>query len=157
MSRYGGDRDRGYGGGGRDRDRGGRDGGGGRFGGGDRFGGGRGGGGGGRFGDRGGYGGGGGGYGGGGSLKGKQPGGGLRPVNWDRHNLKPFEKNFYNATSHSRNADKREVEKFRLVAIKMIMMFCSSNDDKRSSQLIINETKPPFQILLIKSIHYIWI
>ena len=56
-------------------------------------------------------------------MKGKQPGGGLRPVNWDRHNLKPFEKNFYNATSHSRNADKREVEKFRLVAIKMIMFF----------------------------------
>jgi len=119
MSGYGRDRgDRGYGGGGggRDRDRGDRGGGSRYGGGGDRgYGGGRGGGGGGRFGDRGGgYGGGGGGYGGGGgSLKGKQPGGGLRPVNWERYNLKPFEKNFYNASSASRNADPREVEKFR--------------------------------------------
>ena len=56
-------------------------------------------------------------------MKGKQPGGNLRAVNWDRVRLEPFEKNFYNATSHSRNADKREVEKFRLVAIKMIMFF----------------------------------
>ena len=124
MSRFGGDRDRGYGGSrDRDRDRGGRDGGRG-FGSG-------GGGGGGRFGDRGGgsrFGGGaGGGYGGGGgSLKGKQPGGGLRPVNWDRMNLKPFEKNFYNATSASRNADPREVERFRLVTC--ILYSCIHDD-----------------------------
>ena len=29
------------------------------------------------------------------SLKGKQPGGSLRAVNWDRVELKPFDKNFY--------------------------------------------------------------
>ena len=109
MSRYGGDRDRGYGGD-RDRDRGGR--------GGDRYGGGggggrygSGGGGGGRFGG-GGYGGGGG-FGGGGSLKGKQPGGGLRAIDWSRERLQPFEKNFYNPTSASRNMDPRDVAKFR--------------------------------------------
>ena len=73
-------------------------------GGGGRWGGDRGGGGG-RFGgDRGG---------GGSSLKGKQPGGNLRPVNWDRIDLKPFEKNFYNATSASGNMDQRLVEQFR--------------------------------------------
>ena len=108
MSRFG-DRDRGFGGG-RDRDRD-RDGGS-RYGGGGRFGG-------------------GGGFGGnftvaascnnfqvtlfsgGGSLKGKQPGGNLRAVNWDRVRLEPFEKNFYNATRESQNADPRVVEKFR--------------------------------------------
>ena len=100
MSRYGGDRDRGYGGD-RDRDRGGR--------GGDRYGGG---GSGGRFGGGGGYGGGGG-FGGGGSLKGKQPGGSLRAIDWSRERLQPFEKNFYNVTSTSRNMDPRDVEKFR--------------------------------------------
>merc|ERR1711970_987234 len=57
-----------------------------------------------RFGGRGG---------GGSSLKGKQPGGNLRAVNWDRIDLKPFEKNFYNATSASRNMDPRMVEQFR--------------------------------------------
>jgi len=46
-------------------------------------------------------------------LKGKQPGGNLRAVNWDRIDLKPFEKNFYNATSASRNMDPRMVEQFR--------------------------------------------
>ena len=50
---------------------------------------------------------------GGGSLKGKQPGGNLRAVNWDRVRLEPFEKNFYNATRESQNADPRVVEKFR--------------------------------------------
>ena len=95
MSRYGD----------RDRDRYGGGGGGGGFGGGGR--------------DRGGFGGGGGGFGGGsfggggGSLKGKQPGGNLRAVNWDRVDLKAFEKNFYNPASHSRNADPRHVEQFR--------------------------------------------
>jgi len=34
-------------------------------------------------------------------------------VNWDRIDLKPFEKNFYNATSASRNMDPRMVEQFR--------------------------------------------
>ena len=87
----GGDRDRGGGrwggssGGGGSRWDGGGGGGGGRFGGGDR----------------------------GSSLKGKQPGGNLRAVNWDRIDLKPFEKNFYNATSYSRNMDPRMVEQFR--------------------------------------------
>ena len=46
-------------------------------------------------------------------MKGKQPGGSLRPVNWDKYNLKPFEKNFYHAAPHSRNADPRAVEKIR--------------------------------------------
>jgi len=36
-----------------------------------------------------------------------------RTVNWDRIDLKPFEKNFYNATSASRNMDQRLVEQFR--------------------------------------------
>ena len=70
-----------------------------------------------RFGGGGGYGG------GGGSLKGKQPGGALRPVNWERVNLKPFEKNFYNATSASRNADPREVERFRLVNLNIFYIY----------------------------------
>jgi len=83
MSRYG--SDRGYGGGG---------GGGGR--------------------DRGGSRGGGGGYGGGGSsMKGKQPGGNLRPVNWERYPLKPFQKNFYNPSPASKNVDARTIEKLR--------------------------------------------
>ena len=53
--------------------------------------------------------------GGGSSLKGKQPGpgGSLRAVNWDRIDLKPLEKNFYNATSASRKMDQRLVEQFR--------------------------------------------
>ena len=88
--RYGGGGGGGYGGGG-----------GGRHGGGDRYGGGG-----------GGYGGGGGGY-GGGSMKGKQPGGSLRAVDWSRERLEPFEKNLYNVTESSRNADPREVEAFR--------------------------------------------
>ena len=46
-------------------------------------------------------------------MKGKQPGGNLRAVNWDRERLRPFEKNFYNATSSSKNADPRDVAKFR--------------------------------------------
>lgn len=46
-------------------------------------------------------------------MKGKQPGGNLRAVNWDRVRLEPFEKNFYNATRESQNADPRVVEKFR--------------------------------------------
>ena len=96
MSRYGDrDRDRGYGGGSRggDRDRG--------------YGGSRGG---------GGYGGGGGGgYGGrgGGGGKGNQPGGNLRPVNWKNHDLKPFEKDFYNVVDSCRNADPKTVERIR--------------------------------------------
>ena len=88
--RYGGGGGGGYGGGG-----------GGRHGGGDRYGGGG-----------GGYGGGGGGY-GGGSMKGKQPGGSLRAVDWSRERLEPFEKNLYNVTENSRNADPGEVEAFR--------------------------------------------
>merc|ERR550539_733385 len=65
-----------------------------------------------RFGGGGGGGdGGGGGF--GGSLKGKQPGGGLRAIDWSRERLQPFEKNFYNATSASRNMDPRDVAKFR--------------------------------------------
>jgi len=36
-----------------------------------------------------------------------------RTVNWDRIDLKPFEKNFYNATSASRNMNQRLVEQFR--------------------------------------------
>ena len=57
----------------------------------------------------------------------------MRPVNWDRMNLKPFEKNFYNATSASRNADPREVERFRLVTcistpvFMMILIFPIDN------------------------------
>jgi len=46
-------------------------------------------------------------------LKGKQPGGSLRAENWERIDLKPFEKNFYNATSASRNMHSRLVEQFR--------------------------------------------
>merc|ERR550539_192996 len=65
-----------------------------------------------RFGGGGGGGdGGGGGF--GGSLKGKQPGGSLRAIDWSRERLQPFEKNFYNATSASRNMDPRDVAKFR--------------------------------------------
>eukprot|EP00092_Neocalanus_flemingeri_P012179 GFUD01013132.1.p1 GENE.GFUD01013132.1~~GFUD01013132.1.p1 ORF type:complete len:474 (+),score=151.63 GFUD01013132.1:105-1526(+) len=46
-------------------------------------------------------------------MKGKQPGGNLRAVNWDRIDLKPFEKDFYHATSYSKNMDPRMVEQFR--------------------------------------------
>ena len=46
-------------------------------------------------------------------MKGKQPGGNLRAVNWSRHELKPFQKNFYNAVPHSKNADRGTVDKFR--------------------------------------------
>nr|CAD7444090.1 unnamed protein product [Timema bartmani] len=62
---------------------------GGRFGGNDRRGGANGGG---SFGGNGG-----GSYGGGfqGGMKGKQPGGGLRKINWDMNQLRPFAKNFY--------------------------------------------------------------
>nr|CAD7429386.1 unnamed protein product [Timema monikensis] len=61
---------------------------GGRFGGNDRRGGANGG---------GSFGGSGGSYGGGfqGGMKGKQPGGGLRKINWDMNQLRPFAKNFY--------------------------------------------------------------
>ena len=51
--------------------------------------------------------------GGGSSLKGKQRDGSLRAVNWVRIDLKPFEKNFYNATSASRNMAQWLVEQFR--------------------------------------------
>ena len=71
MSRYGGDRDLGFGG---DRDRGGGSGGGGSR------------------------------WGGGGSL---------RAVYWDRVDLKPFQKNFYNVTSARRKMDQRLVEQLR--------------------------------------------
>jgi len=47
-------------------------------------------------------------------LKGRQPGGSLRAVDWSRERLEPFEKNLYNATDNSRNADPREVEAFRV-------------------------------------------
>ena len=46
-------------------------------------------------------------------MKGKQPGGSLRAINWDRIDLKPFDKDFYNATSYSRDMDPRMVEQFR--------------------------------------------
>ena len=48
-------------------------------------------------------------------MKGKQPGGSLRAVDWTRERLEPFEKNLYNVTDSSRNADPREVEAFRYV------------------------------------------
>ena len=34
-------------------------------------------------------------------------------INWSRESLQPFEKNFYNATSASKNMDPRDVAKFR--------------------------------------------
>ena len=46
-------------------------------------------------------------------MKGKQPGGSLRAVDWSRERLEPLEKNLYNVTENSRNADPREVEAFR--------------------------------------------
>ena len=46
-------------------------------------------------------------------MKGRQPGGSLRAVDWSRERLEPFEKNLYNVTDSSRNADPREVEAFR--------------------------------------------
>ena len=58
-------------------------------------------------------------------MKGKQPGGNLRAVNWDRVRLEPFEKNFYNATRESQNADPRVVEKFRLGSVLFIFLYTS--------------------------------
>ena len=46
-------------------------------------------------------------------MKGKQPGGNLRPVNWSRTELEPFQRDFYHALPHSKNADRSVVEKFR--------------------------------------------
>ena len=58
-------------------------------------------------------------------MKGKQPGGNLRAVNWDRVRLEPFEKNFYNATRESQNADPRVVEKFRCGKVLFIFLYTS--------------------------------
>ena len=95
--------------------------GGGSYGGGDRRGGGsfggRGGGdrrgGGGYGGGRGGGGGDRGGYGGGGSRSFDNPGQNLRSVDWQSFDLIPFEKNFYAPHPNIRDAEPREVEKFR--------------------------------------------
>ena len=46
-------------------------------------------------------------------MKGKQPGDGLRPVDWKRMDLVPFDKNFYNPTENNRNMDPHMVEQFR--------------------------------------------
>ena len=90
---------------------------GGGYGGGNRFdnnrrGGGNFGGGGGNFGDRRGRGGG---YGGqsrnGGSYD--NPGKALKAVDWNSHNLVPFEKNFYSPHANIADAHPRDVEKFR--------------------------------------------
>ncbi len=43
----------------------------------------------------------------------KQPGEHLRKVQWDRYNLVPFEKHFYNPQPQLVNADPRDVEKYR--------------------------------------------
>ena len=115
MSRYGGDR-RGGGGGGGGYGGGGRDGGsGGRSsygGGGDRFGGGGGGGGGGgRFGGGGGgYGGGGGGGFGGGKSKIPND---LKTPDWNKYNLIPFQKNFYNEHPSVTNRPLPEIDNYR--------------------------------------------
>ena len=93
---YGGDR-RGGGGDRRGGSFGGRGGGDRRGGGG--YGGGRGG------GDRGGY--------GGGSRSFDNPGQNLRSVDWQSYDLIPFEKNFYAPHPNIRDAEPREVEKFR--------------------------------------------
>ena len=91
----------GYGGGDRDRRGGGSFGG---RGGGDRRGGG---------GYGGGRGGGRGGFDGGGSRSFDNPGQNLRSVDWQSFDLIPFEKNFYAPHPNIRDAEPREVEKFR--------------------------------------------
>ncbi|XP_077526509.1 uncharacterized protein LOC144138204 isoform X2 [Haemaphysalis longicornis] len=62
-----------------------------------------------------------GGYGGGGnggsfvnnSLKGKQPGGNLRKPDWDRIQLQPFQKNFYQEHPNTANRSEEDIERHR--------------------------------------------
>ena len=76
---------------------------------------------------------------GGSSLKGKQRDGSLRAVNWVRIDLKPFEKNFYNATSASRNMAQWLVEQFRY---EHFFAYDFQYNDKMIFPSDSNETRP---------------